>query len=301
MSLLKQYRYPIFPSPLCAWARSIGGLSSLYKNPTAPSSISNASTMIHSIATLGVLSALFHFSPMHAVPATSTDVPPPNGGLESNINYIFVNQNTENIQDLTATIFVTEDLQVSSTGVAFQLDCWAPSPKSSSDLALQEFGIFFDGTDIGGFIVTSTLSDFKKSTSMLNRRFVLENTTLSSDDTNKNIIPAGTTFTITLINDENGKITDAQFGLTKGKPETISIEASLFRVLLHLWWALPLSSLDLGMESKVNLPAATGLWSTQRRLRLAPSMLCRMGSSWSKRRRQEIPFMESCQVLKSRI
>jgi hypothetical protein len=153
---------------------------------------------------------------MHAVSATSTDVPPPNGGLESNINYIFVNQNTENIQDLTATIFVTEDLQVSSTGVAFQLDCWAPSPKSSSDLALQEFGIFFDGTDIGGFIVTSTLSDFKKSTSMLNRRFVLENTTLSSDDTNKNIIPAGTTFTITLINDENGKITDAQFGHTQG-------------------------------------------------------------------------------------
>jgi hypothetical protein len=173
--------------------------------------------MIRSIATLSVLSALFHFAPTHTAPVTATDVPPPKGGLESNSNYIFVNQNTENIQDLKATISVTEDLIVSSTGVAFQLDCWAPSPKSSSDLAFQEFGIFFDGSDIGGFIVTSTLSDFKKSTSKLNRRFVLENTTLSSDDTNKDIIPAGTTFTITLINDENGKITDAQFGLTKGE------------------------------------------------------------------------------------
>jgi len=173
--------------------------------------------MICTTVTLSILSALFHFIPTHAAPATATEVPPPKGGLESNSNYIFVNQNTENILDLRATISVTEDLQVSPPGVAFQLDCWTPSPKSSSDLAFQEFGIFFDGTDIGGFIVTSTLSDFKNPTSKLKRRFLLENTTLSSDDTNKNIIPAGTTFTIALINDENGKITDAQFGHTQGR------------------------------------------------------------------------------------
>ena len=170
---------------------------------------------MRSIATLSVLSTLFHFIPTHAAP-TATDVPPPKGGLESNSNYIFVNQNTENIQDLRATISVTEDLQVSPPGVALKLDCWTPSPKSSSDLAFQEFGIFFDGTDFGGFIVTSTLSDFKNATNKLKRRSLHENTTLSSDDTNKNIIPAGTTFTIALINDENGKITDVQFGHTQG-------------------------------------------------------------------------------------
>ena len=172
--------------------------------------------MIRAILTLSVLIALFYFIPTHAAPATATDVPPPKGGLGSNSNYIFINQNAENIQDLRATISVTEDMQVSPPGVAFQLDCWTRSPKSSSDLALQEFGIFFDGTDLGGFIVTATLSDFKSPTSRLKRRFLLENTTLSSDDTNKNIIPAGTTFTIALVNDENGKITDAQFGHTQG-------------------------------------------------------------------------------------
>ena len=172
--------------------------------------------MICSVVALSVLTALVHFVPTYAAPETPTDVPPPKGGLQSNSNYIFVNQNTENIRDLRATISVTEDLQVAPPGIAFQLDCWTPSPKSPSDIATQAFGIFFNGTDLGGFVSISTLSDFQNSTSKLKRRFLLENTKPISDDANKNIIPAGTTFTIALINDENGKIIHAQFGHTQG-------------------------------------------------------------------------------------
>jgi hypothetical protein len=177
--------------------------------------------MLISISIFSVLSSLLHFNLAYAAPTKEADVSPPQGGLESNSNYIFVNNDTNNIVNLLATIAVTEDLHVSSTGLSFQLNCWTPSPKSSSDLAEQQFGITFDGTNFGAFVNTATSDSNSKLTALF-----ADNTTLATDNAATGVIPAGTTFTITIINDDNGTVTDATFGITQGATSTGNIDVA---------------------------------------------------------------------------
>jgi hypothetical protein len=167
-------------------------------------------TMILSISAFYILSTLLLSA--HAVTAQNGDVPPPPGGLESNSNYIFINKNTSNILDLITTIRITEALHVSSTGVSFQL---LGLSNTSSELVPQEFGISFDGTNFRGFINTFNLALPRK---LKTRNEVFsDNTTLATDDTHQGFIPAGTIFTITLINDGDGAVTNAQFGISQGE------------------------------------------------------------------------------------
>jgi hypothetical protein len=163
--------------------------------------------MILPINTFGILSALFL-----SVWTKADDVPAPQGGLQSNSNYIFFNNNTNNILDLIATITITDDLHVSSTGVSFQLIGLPPTSNSSSAPASQHFAITFDGTTFGGFI-----HSFNSSPDPNSRVICFENTTLATDDTHQGFIPAGTVFTITLNNDENGSVTNAEFGMSQGE------------------------------------------------------------------------------------
>jgi hypothetical protein len=164
--------------------------------------------MILQINTFGILSAL-----LFSVLTKADDVPAPQGGLQSNSNYFFFNNNTNNILDLAATITITADLHVSSTGVSFQLIGLSPASNSSSAPASQHFAITFDGTTFGGFIHT-----FNSAPNPNSRVLFFENTTLATaDDTHQDFIPAGTVFTITLTNDENGIVTNAEFGMSQGE------------------------------------------------------------------------------------
>jgi hypothetical protein len=190
-----------------------------YKSPTATSLIFNIRTMFFSIS---ILSGLLHFGLVYAALTKDTDVSPPQGGLASNSNYIFVNKDTQNIDNLLVTIAVTEDLHVSSSGLSFRLNCWTPSPKSSSDLVEQQFGLSFDGTNFGAFLSTATLPGSNQSAPAL----FVDNTTLATDDAASGIIPAGTTITITINNDDNGTVTDGTFGITQGATSTGNIDVA---------------------------------------------------------------------------
>jgi len=175
--------------------------------------------MLLSVTTFSILSSLLHFTPSYAAPTKAANVPPPKDGLESNSNYIFLNKDTESLLSLSAAITLTEDLQVSSTGLAFQLNCWAPSPKSSSDLAEQQFGMSFDGTNFGAFIQTSTSTDSKSASTL--KALFSDSRTLAADNAATGVIPAGTTFTIDLLNNGKGDVvTDATFGITQGATNT---------------------------------------------------------------------------------
>ena len=152
----------------------------------------------------------------NAAPATTNNVPPPKAGLESNSNYIFVGQNTSPILDLSIEIDVTEDLHVSSSGVSFQVNCWTPNPKAATDLGEQQFTLSFDGTDFGGSVDTLTPSNVNASTVQLQSSFH-QNVTLATDPAHAGFIPSGTTFTITILNDEHGSITAASFEMSQGE------------------------------------------------------------------------------------
>jgi hypothetical protein len=176
--------------------------------------------MLSSISILTILSSLLAFA--GAAPTKSdADVSPPQGGLASNSNYIFVNKDTKNILDLFVAITVPEDLKVSSTGISFQLNCWSPSSNSTSDLVEQQFGITFDGTNFGAFVQTSTSPD----SSTIQTLFA-DNSTLSPDDAATGVIPAGTTFTITINNDDKGIVADGTFGITQGATSTGNIDVA---------------------------------------------------------------------------
>ena len=163
--------------------------------------------MILAINTFGILSALF-FSTW----TKADNIPAPQAGLQSNSNYIFFNNNTDNILNLAATITIADDLYVSSTGVSFQLIGLPPVSNSSSAPASQHFAITYNGTTFGGFIHT-----FNSDPNPNNRVIIFENTTLLTDQPNDSLIPAGTVFTITLNNDENGAVTHATFDIFHGE------------------------------------------------------------------------------------
>ena len=152
----------------------------------------------------------------NAAPATSSNVPPPKDGLESNSNYIFVSKNASPILDLSVEINVNEDLHVSSSGVSFQVSCLTPNPKSATDLAEQQFTFSFDGTEFIGSVDTLTASNLNTSTAQLQSSFH-QNLTLATDPAHQGFIPSGTTFTIVILNDEHGSVTAASFEISQGE------------------------------------------------------------------------------------
>jgi hypothetical protein len=151
---------------------------------------------------------------VHSAPANKTDVSPPKTGLDSNSNYIFVDKDGSNLLNLVAEISFNTDFHVSSTGASFQLNCWAPTPKKSSDLAMQQFVVGFHDGEFDGVINTWTLPDPNDPESEPQIDFITGVKLTSTK--NGNVIPAGSTLTITVQNDHDGTATAAGFSATIG-------------------------------------------------------------------------------------
>jgi hypothetical protein len=162
------------------------------------------------ITVSGLFSVLVHSAPAH----NKTGVSPPKTGLDSNSNYIFVDKDGSNILNLVAQVFFNTDFHVSSTGASFQLNCWSPTPQKSSDLALQQFVIGFHDREFDGVINTWTVPDPSDPRSEPQPDFITGAKLTSAK--NNNVIPAGTTLTITLDNDHDGTVTAAGFSVTIG-------------------------------------------------------------------------------------
>jgi hypothetical protein len=155
---------------------------------------------------------------VHSAPPNGTNVPPPPNGLDSNSNYIFIDQDVGNLLNVSAKITFNADFDVSFTGVSFQLNCWTPPPKTPSDLALQQFAITLDIRAFDGVINTWTLTDPQNALSdpevaSLQRQGITNGTT-------SDVIPAGSSLTITLENDDDGIITAAGFSANIGGRNT---------------------------------------------------------------------------------
>jgi hypothetical protein len=152
-----------------------------------------------------IFTFLFHYS-LHSVHAAN--VPPPANGLDSNSNYVWQDGGNA-ITGLTTQINIDHELQTSDTGVSFQLNCWSVPPKTVSDSAFQQFVVGLNETQLFAGVELWIESDPQTGPASVYVREAFLNTTSVTD-----VIPSGTQFTISLIENEGGTITGANFTLT---------------------------------------------------------------------------------------
>lgn len=163
------------------------------------------------ITAAGLFTVLVHSAPAHS----KADVSPPPAGLGSNSNYIFVDKSGSNLLNLVAQVSFNTDFHVSATGASFQLNCWAPKPKKSSDLVIQQFVIGFHDRKFDGVINTWTVPNPNDLQSQPQINFINGGKLTSTK--NNEVIPAGSTLTITVENDPDGTVKAAGFSATIGR------------------------------------------------------------------------------------
>lgn len=133
-------------------------------------------------------------------------LPAPSGGPGSNYNYFYANTGGGNLQQLTAQINFDTDAQVDHNGASFQLNAYSPI---TGLVRLQQFVIGFD--PIRGLTATVETLTFSES-SPIGEDVFNNSTVLGLPITNE--VPAGSQFTISVTNDNNGIVTGATFSVT---------------------------------------------------------------------------------------